>query len=206
MFTQEQCCRRNFPLQPVTAVAPESRSTSVAAGCCFFFQSIFLTFCLFIFWLLWGSQAFSSCGEQGLLSKMRCLGFSLQWLLLLWSMGSMARRLSRLEAVESSQTRDWTHVPYTGGRTLNHWTTREVQKVIFLWATVASVGGQTVVSHTHANQLFLTPFFLVILWRANSIGSGTAGTQSMRGKYVITNAECLIRCDQPFPCASENRM
>ena len=41
----------------------------------FVFSEYFLTFCLFIFWLLWGSQAFSSCGEQGLLSKMRCLGF-----------------------------------------------------------------------------------------------------------------------------------
>ena len=77
VFTQEQCCYRNFPLQPVTAVAPESRSTSAAAGCCLCFFRVFFNICLFIFWLLWGSQAFSSCGEQGLLSKMRCLGFSL---------------------------------------------------------------------------------------------------------------------------------
>ena len=34
------------------------------------------------------ARAFSSCGERGLLSSLRCAGFSLQWLLLLWSMGS----------------------------------------------------------------------------------------------------------------------
>ena len=33
------------------------------------------------------AQAFSSCSEWGY-SLLRCMGFSLQWLLLLWSMGS----------------------------------------------------------------------------------------------------------------------
>ena len=36
--------------------------------------------------------AFSSCSKQGLLCS--CAGFSLQWLLLLWSMGFRARKLS----------------------------------------------------------------------------------------------------------------
>ena len=38
------------------------------------------------------TQAFSSCGEQGLLFSLRCTGFSLQWLLLLqaWAVGMRA--------------------------------------------------------------------------------------------------------------------
>ena len=35
--------------------------------------------------------------------------------------------------VESSQTRDQTHVPCIGRRILNHWTTREVPDLGFRW-------------------------------------------------------------------------
>ena len=37
---------------------------------------------------------FSGCRDWGLLSGFGCLGFSLWWLLLLWSMASRAQRLS----------------------------------------------------------------------------------------------------------------
>ena len=64
--------------------------------------------------LLW---AFSNCGEWGLLFVMEC-GLLLRSLLLLQGSGSRAHRLGSCGAVlialrplESSWTRDWTHVP-----------------------------------------------------------------------------------------------
>ena len=63
--------------------------------------------------LCW-SRVFSSCGERGLLFRYvqasYCSGFS----------GCGAR------AVESSQTRDQTHVPCMDRQVLSHWTAREV--------------------------------------------------------------------------------
>ena len=62
-----------------------------------------------------------------------CPGFSLQWLLLLQSMGCRAQaqqlRLMGLVApkpVESSWSRDQTRVPCPGRWILNHWITKEV--------------------------------------------------------------------------------
>ena len=43
----------------------------------------------------------SSCGEQGY-SSLQCMGFSLQWLLLLWSTGSRASGLQQLWLLGSS--------------------------------------------------------------------------------------------------------
>ena len=56
-----------------------------------------------------------------LLQRMDCRVLRLQ----LWLMGSVAPR-----QVESSWIRDGTHVPRTGKRVFNHWTTREVQPQI----------------------------------------------------------------------------
>ena len=78
-------------------------------------------------------QAFSSCGEQGLFS-LRGKSLACQWLLLLWSTDSRAQAQGSLVArrhVESSWTRDQTHVPCTGRWTLRHWTTRGVRFGIF---------------------------------------------------------------------------
>ena len=73
-------------------------------------------------------------------------GTTLQWwcfsshrLLLLWSPGSSACRLQYLWPtdlvapwhVRSSRTRDQTHVPCISRQILNHWTTREVPKILF---------------------------------------------------------------------------
>ena len=78
-------------------------------------------------------RAFSICREQGLLSNCghavsHCSGF-----FLLWSMGSghvgfscFDPGLVALRHVESSWTRDRTHVPSTLRQTAKHWTTREV--------------------------------------------------------------------------------
>ena len=58
-------------------------------------------------------RAFCSRSEQGLLT---CHGA--------WALGCTG--LVAPKHVESSQTRDGTHVPCTGRQILNHWTTREV--------------------------------------------------------------------------------
>ena len=82
-------------------------------------------------------------------SSWRCMCFSLQWLLLLQSTGFSRAALGyhscgsrsledgissggawvlvALRLVESSRTKDQTHVPCIGRRILNHWITREVQ-------------------------------------------------------------------------------
>ena len=64
-------------------------------------------------------QAFSGCGVQPSdCSGFACCGAQAQEL---WCMGLVA-----LQHVESSQIRDWTHVPSIGRWILYHWTTREV--------------------------------------------------------------------------------
>ena len=98
-------------------------------------RKLFLKKCLFLAALGLCCCAFCSCGEQGPL-LLQYVGFPLQWLLFLWSMGSrcmgsvvMVHELS-CSHVESSWTRDQTHVPCR--QILNHWTTREVQESLFL--------------------------------------------------------------------------
>ena len=80
--------------------------------------------------------------------SLRCSGFSLQWLLSLQNSGSRYTGFSScstwaqqvwhiglvaLQHAVSSQTRDRTHVPYIGRRTLIHCTTRQVLN----WSTFA---------------------------------------------------------------------
>ena len=83
--------------------------------------------------LLW---ALSSWGN-GSYSSLQCIGFSLQWLLSLWSMGSgmlartlvvAAHSLVAPRHVGSSQTKNRTHVSWNGSQIPNHWTTREVPR------------------------------------------------------------------------------
>ena len=66
------------------------------------------------------------------LSLVMSLGFSLGWLLLLWSKDSRHTGLVAPQFVGSSWTRDRTHVPCIARHILNHWTTREVPFVHFL--------------------------------------------------------------------------
>ena len=89
-----------------------------------------------------GAQAFSSCGEQGLFSscgarafsscrvgtllQLRCAGFLLWWLPSLWRIISVAP-----QHVDSSWTRDQTHVSCIGRQSLSHWTTGEVPGFLF---------------------------------------------------------------------------
>ena len=77
--------------------------------------------------------AFSSCGEGGY-SSLRCVGFSLQWLLLLRSTGSRYAGLVAPRPVRSSRKRARARVPCIGRRILNHCATREVR----VYSSVAS--------------------------------------------------------------------
>ena len=94
-----------------------------------FFKDLFIYFFFYFLFLVVLSlrcctQAFSSCGEQGLLlfwsMGSRCVGFSS------WGSWALQCGLSRhmdLVApwhVGSSQTRDRTHVPCIGRQILNH--------------------------------------------------------------------------------------
>ena len=72
-------------------------------------------------------------------SSLRCMGFSLRWLLLLQSMGSRASGLQYLNLtglvalwhVEFSHTKNCTCVLCIGRQILNYWTTREVLELWF---------------------------------------------------------------------------
>ena len=130
--------------------------------CLFIYLFIFNKFILFIyFWLCWvfvAVHGLSLVAVSGGYSLLRCVGFSLQWLLLLQSMGSRhtgfsscgtrAQQLwlagSRAQAqqlwhiglvapwhVGSSWTRDRTCVSCIGRRILNHCTTMEVPLCLF---------------------------------------------------------------------------
>ena len=97
------------------------------------------------------TQAFSSFREQGAALWLRLQGCSVvaaPGLLLLWRMGSRACELQKVHLVgpgacaywhtssvaplhvESSWTRDGTHVPCIGRWILNHWTSREVLRCL----------------------------------------------------------------------------
>ena len=56
--------------------------------CLVFIEYFYLKKNLYLFFAV---LAFSSCSELGLLSSLRCTGFSLWWLLLVWSTGSRVR-------------------------------------------------------------------------------------------------------------------
>ena len=84
--------------------------------------------------LLW--ELFSSCNEPGATLWLRCIGFSLRWLLS-WHTGSRAQAqqswsigLVAPQHVGSSQIKNWTLVSCTGRWILYHWATREAQEML----------------------------------------------------------------------------
>ena len=102
--------------------------------------------------LCYCARAFLSCGEQGGYSSLRCVGFSLRWLLLVWRIGSRrggfrscGTRAQQLwltglvarQHVGSSRTRAGARVPCVGRQILNHYATREVPQFFFLKACSA---------------------------------------------------------------------
>ena len=127
----------------------------------FFFYKFIYFFFIFYFQLHWifvAAHGLSLVALSGDYCSLWCTGFSLRWLLLLWSTGSrhtgfsscnmQAQQLwltgSRAQAqqlwhtglvapwhVRSSRTRARTRVPCTGRRILNHCATREALFLIF---------------------------------------------------------------------------
>ena len=158
--TPDYCCKQ------YTSNNIFQHSNNSPVFCIHFFLFLFITKSFFLihlfiyFWLCWDFVA--ACGlslvaTSGGYSSWQCVGFSLKWLLLLWSTGSRhvgfsscgtwAQQLwlvgSRAQAqqlwrtglvaprhVGSSGTRDRTCVPCIGRRILNHCATREVHKII----------------------------------------------------------------------------
>ena len=110
----------------------------------FYFWNVYLF--LVVLGLHCCTLAFSSYGKQGATLQLWCVGFSLQQLLLLlskvsrcsnfshcskWAQWLWRTRLVDPQQMESSHTRDQTHVPCIGRWILNHCTTREVLQVYF---------------------------------------------------------------------------
>ena len=143
---------------------PEESSKRIENSCLFFFfatpwgrpkiepappaleaRSLFFFFHFWLCWVFIAAHGLSLVAVSRGYSSLWCAGFSLQWLLLLRSMGSrhagfsscgswsLERRLSSCwctglvapRHVESSQTRDQVRVPCIGRQILNHCTTRE---------------------------------------------------------------------------------
>ena len=85
---------------------------------------------LWLHWVFIAACRHSSCGEWA----SQCGGFSCCAARALGCASSGVVATSRVASrhVESSQTRDWTHVPCIGMWTPNHWTTREARDKTFL--------------------------------------------------------------------------
>ena len=135
------------------------------------------------FWLRWvfvAVRRLSLVAASEVYTSLRCVGFSLQWLLLLWSMGSRhmgfsscstwAQQLwlagSRAQVrylwhtglvaprhVGYSQTRDRTRVPCIGRRILNHCATREVPLVL-CWVNYFFTFMNTISYNCKSNKMF----------------------------------------------------
>ena len=102
-----------------------------------FFRDCFI----FYFWLCW--VFVDAHGLFQVAASGATVSWAVHWLLfamvfLLQGMGSRVHGLQHLWHmdsaapwyVESSQSRDWTHVPCTGRWILNHWTSREVPEYV----------------------------------------------------------------------------
>ena len=123
------------------------------------------------------TQNFSSCGKQMLLSSCVYVGFSLQWLLLLWSMVSRAHRLQHLwyisllapRYVESSWTRNWTHVPCIGRQILKPWTTRKVQDTLSLIIDFSYIWKSPVCQKKYDNHWTDMPWYSQVIPQSRSV-------------------------------------
>ena len=113
----------------------------------FFFKKIYYLFMLAALGLLCCTKAFSSCGEWGPLptygaraSHCRSFSFCRAWALEHLGSIAMVPGLSCPEV--SFQIRDWTHIPWFGRQTLNHWTARKAPRnpIFLVLSTFKCVG------------------------------------------------------------------
>ena len=80
-------------------------SLAKALCCILVFFSFLTCVCLFYLWLCWvfvAAWGLSLAVASGGYSALRCSGFSLLWLLSLWSLGPRVRRLQWLQHVGSA--------------------------------------------------------------------------------------------------------
>ena len=100
---------------------------------CFLFLKVFVYLLLFYFWLHWVFIAVPNTFSRCLVWASPCGVFSCcrAWALGYVSFSSSVTQtgLVYLQQVESSPTRDQTHVPCIGRWSLNHRTIREVQMI-----------------------------------------------------------------------------
>ena len=130
---------------------------------------IFFVF-LFVLYLFMAASDLRCCTwalvvASGGYFSLRCAGFSLWWLLLLWNMGSIqACGLNCPLACEIFPTRGQTHVPRIGRWVLNYWITREVPEyfvpcekyLIFkYWCLQSLIGIQTCPSSDVSSKAML---------------------------------------------------
>ena len=89
------------------------------------FKNFLIDLILTVLGLYCCTQAFSTCGKRRLLIAVASLAVKcgLQYS---WHMG-----LAAVRHMESSLTRGQVHVPCIGRQVLSHWTTREVQTLVF---------------------------------------------------------------------------
>lgn len=110
-------------------------------------------------WVFITASAFSSCREQGLLFVMKygpwsaqasvIVAHGLQWL---WYLGLVAPR-----HVESSRSRDQTHIPCIGNWIFNHCNNRQVQNPGF------DSGSSLMFLNNHTSSVSPLPFLPHIL-------------------------------------------
>ena len=86
----------------------------------FFFNKFYLFIYFWLHWVFVAARRLSLVVASGGYSSLPCAGFSLQWLILLWSTGSRHAGLVAPRHVGSSRTRARTRVPCLGRRILNH--------------------------------------------------------------------------------------
>ena len=149
----------------------------------FFFFLIYLRLC-WVFISVWGLSLVAASGGHSLLW---CMGFSLRWLLLLWSMvsrhsgfsscGMQAQQLwltgSIVQAqqlwctslvapqnVGSSRTRTQIGVPCIGRRILNHCATREALSICFyLFSKITS--WLFLINNIHVIKVFVSLLYII---------------------------------------------
>ena len=133
-FTGQPPITKNYLVQNVSGAEVEKP--------CFGIEILFYFILFIYFWLPW---VFIAAGGLSLVavsrgySLLRCAGFSLQWLLLLWSTGSrrvssvvVAHGLSCSAACGIFPDQGSNPVPCTGRRIPNHCATRKVPGIEFL--------------------------------------------------------------------------
>ena len=144
VFNQKGFWSQFAVLINVREIYSDKRNVSADFKDFIFYKCIYLFFQLR--WVFVAVHGLSLVVARGGYSSLWCVGFSLQWLLLLWSTGLQAHGLqqswlagSRVQAqqfrctglvaprhVGSSRTRARTRVPCLGRWILNHCATREV--------------------------------------------------------------------------------